>query len=204
MSFGKKSFGKWTFGKKTFGKWTFGKKTFGKKTFRKKTFGKETFRKRTFGKRSVGKWTFGKKMFGKKTFGKSIKVWNYPLMLTEKFCLENWKFGKTAVRKAVPPYSLFFLTLPLDFTLTQCYYHQFRDNSGAKLRKTDCSSSRHGLRVFVGSHPPTNSLLPPCETSAYTFLTRNRPKRRMHIFQLPCVRLPWLVPPPLSSRARAA
>ena len=36
-------------------------------------------------------------------------------------------------------YSLFFLTWPLEFAPAQCYYHQFRDNSGARVRKTDCS-----------------------------------------------------------------
>ena len=40
--------------------------------------------------------------------------------------------------------SLFFLTWPLDFTPVQCYYHQLRDNSGAKLRTTDC---RHWLKI---------------------------------------------------------
>ena len=35
-------------------------------------------------------------------------------------------------------YSLFFLTWPLDSAPAQCYYHQFRDNPGAKLSKTDC------------------------------------------------------------------
>ena len=35
-------------------------------------------------------------------------------------------------------YNLFFLTWPLDFTPAECYYQQFRDNSGARLRKTDC------------------------------------------------------------------
>ena len=37
----------------------------------------------------------------------------------------------------VTTYSLFFLTWPLDFAPVQCYNHQFRDNSEARLRKTD-------------------------------------------------------------------
>ena len=35
--------------------------------------------------------------------------------------------------------STVFLTGPLDSAPSQCYYHQFTDNSGATLRKTDCS-----------------------------------------------------------------
>ena len=31
-----------------------------------------------------------------------------------------------------------FLNLAPGIAPTQCYYHEFRDNSGAKLRQTDC------------------------------------------------------------------
>ena len=42
------------------------------------------------------------------------------------------------VAECIRPYSLSFLTWLLDFSPAQCYYHQFRDNSGENLRKTDC------------------------------------------------------------------
>ena len=40
---------------------------------------------------------------------------------------------------SITVYSLFFLTWALEFAPAQCYHHQFRDKSGAKLGKTNCS-----------------------------------------------------------------
>ena len=44
-------------------------------------------------------------------------------------------------------YSLFFLTWPLDFAPAQCYHHQFRDNSAARLGKTNCRLDRGPWKV---------------------------------------------------------
>ena len=69
------------------------------------------------------------------------------LQLQWMFCVLHVDFQMNGFG-LLSSHSPFFLSLPLDFAPAKCYYHQFWENSWARLRKTDCSEEDKGLHVW--------------------------------------------------------
>ena len=72
-----------------------------------------------------------------------VTRWNTLHTLSSGFSRRTWTRSTRSYQTSRWAYSLFFLTWPMDFAPAQCYHHQFRHNSAARLGKTNCRPSHH-------------------------------------------------------------